>query len=68
MKTKLKGLFLYFSAILAIACSALLGFGDSCFNTQIYAAIGTIFNDESAPAFAIFKFVQVSNTIHFYLY
>ncbi|CAH1389670.1 unnamed protein product [Nezara viridula] len=44
---------------LAIACSFLLGFGDSCFNTQIYAAIGTIFSDESAPAFAVFKFIQV---------
>ncbi|XP_014252344.1 UNC93-like protein MFSD11 [Cimex lectularius] len=46
------------NVILAIACSVLLGFADSCFNTQIYAAIGTIFSEESAPAFAIFKFTQ----------
>ncbi|XP_014290240.1 UNC93-like protein MFSD11 isoform X2 [Halyomorpha halys] len=46
------------SGYLAIACSFLLGFGDSCFNTQIYAAIGTIFSEESAPAFAVFKFTQ----------
>ncbi|KAK9499697.1 hypothetical protein O3M35_002699 [Rhynocoris fuscipes] len=43
---------------LALACSCLLGFGDACYNTQVYAALGTIFSDESAPAFAIFKFTQ----------
>ncbi|CAB0019156.1 unnamed protein product, partial [Nesidiocoris tenuis] len=47
----------YFAG-LAILCSGLLGFADSCFNTQVYAAIGTVFSDRSAPAFAIFKFIQ----------
>lgn len=43
---------------LAIFCSFLLGFGDSCYNTQIYSMIGGVWSDDSAPAMAIFKFVQ----------
>jgi len=50
--------FMTSNAYLAIACSAFLGFADSCFNTQIYAALGTFFKEQSAPAFAIFKFTQ----------
>ena len=42
----------------AILGSFLLGYGDACFNTQIYALIGSVYKDDSAPAFAIFKFVQ----------
>jgi hypothetical protein len=47
------------SAFVAIVCSLLLGFGDSCYNTQIYSIVGGIFPEDSAPAFAIFKFTQV---------
>lgn len=43
---------------LAIVGSFLLGLGDACFNTQIYALIGSVYSDNSAPAFAIFKFFQ----------
>ena len=43
---------------LAIACSFLLGFGDACFNTQIFSILGSAYKDNSAAAFAIFKFVQ----------
>lgn len=43
---------------LAIACAFLLGFGDASFNTQIYSLLGYLYQDDSAPAFAIFKFVQ----------
>ncbi|KAK4876681.1 hypothetical protein RN001_009187 [Aquatica leii] len=50
--------FISSSATLAILCSFLLGFGDACFNTQIYALLGDVFAKNSAPAFAIFKFIQ----------
>ncbi|XP_072225550.1 UNC93-like protein MFSD11 [Leuresthes tenuis] len=42
----------------AMLCSFLLGLGDSCFNTQLLSIIGFMFHDNSAPAFAIFKFIQ----------
>ncbi len=44
----------------ALLCSFLLGLGDSCFNTQLLSIIGFMFRDNSAPAFAVFKFMQVS--------
>ncbi|XP_050544035.1 UNC93-like protein MFSD11 [Daktulosphaira vitifoliae] len=43
---------------IAIFCSFLLGFGDSCFNTQIYNVIGKKYSENSAPAMALFKFMQ----------
>ncbi|KAM8825416.1 UNC93-like protein MFSD11 isoform 1-T2 [Synchiropus picturatus] len=46
------------SVAVALICSFLLGFGDSCFNTQLLSIIGFMFREESAPAFAIFKFIQ----------
>ncbi|XP_036068994.1 UNC93-like protein MFSD11 isoform X1 [Oryzias melastigma] len=42
----------------ALLCSFLLGLGDSCFNTQLLSIIGLLFRDNSAPAFAVFKFIQ----------
>ncbi|CAG7732535.1 unnamed protein product [Allacma fusca] len=36
----------------------LLGFGDSCFNTQLFSILGNLFPESSAPAFALFKFTQ----------
>ncbi|XP_033095507.1 UNC93-like protein MFSD11, partial [Anneissia japonica] len=42
----------------ALLCAFLLGFGDSCFNTQIYSIVGYMFPEDSAPAFALFKFTQ----------
>ena len=47
------------NAALALTCSFLLGFGDSCFNTQIYSLLGGVFAKKSAEAFSIFKFTQV---------
>lgn len=41
-------------------CSFLLGLGDSCFNTQLFSIIGLVFHNNSAPAFAVFRLIQVS--------
>lgn len=47
-------------AWIALLCSLLLGFGDACFNTQIYSMLGGAFASNSVSAFAVFKFTQVS--------
>lgn len=46
------------SVAVALLCSVMLGFGDACFNTQIYSMLGGVFARQSAAAFAIFKFTQ----------
>ncbi|XP_072387057.1 UNC93-like protein MFSD11 [Diabrotica undecimpunctata] len=46
------------SSGLAVFCSFLLGLGDAIFNTQIFSILGSVYADNSAPAFAIFKFSQ----------
>uniref|UniRef100_A0A671PVK5 UNC93-like protein MFSD11 n=1 Tax=Sinocyclocheilus anshuiensis TaxID=1608454 RepID=A0A671PVK5_9TELE len=46
------------SVTVALICSFLLGLGDSCFNTQLISIVGFLFRDDSASAFAVFKFVQ----------
>ena len=43
---------------LAIFASFLFGSGDAITSTQIYALIGTLHGENSAPAFASFKFFQ----------
>uniref|UniRef100_UPI00358FFD83 UNC93-like protein MFSD11 n=1 Tax=Myxine glutinosa TaxID=7769 RepID=UPI00358FFD83 len=50
--------YLHPSVAVALLCSFLLGFGDSCYNTQLYNVLGNCYASDSAPAFAIFKFVQ----------
>ncbi|KAJ1527680.1 hypothetical protein ONE63_007639 [Megalurothrips usitatus] len=52
---------------LAIICSFLLGFGDSCFNTQIFSILGGLYPEDSAAVFAFFKFMQsVSAAVSFF--
>uniref|UniRef100_A0AAY4ARU3 UNC93-like protein MFSD11 n=1 Tax=Denticeps clupeoides TaxID=299321 RepID=A0AAY4ARU3_9TELE len=55
--TDLQG-FIMPSVEVALFCSFLLGLGDSCFNTQLLSIIGFMYREDSAPAFAVFKFVQ----------
>lgn len=50
--------YLHPSILVALICSFLLGLGDSCFNTQLISIVGLLFREDSAPAFAVFKFVQ----------
>ncbi|XP_074649496.1 UNC93-like protein MFSD11 isoform X2 [Tubulanus polymorphus] len=47
-----------FSKYVAVICAFLIGLGDSSFNTQIYSMLGFLYPEDSAPAFALFKFVQ----------
>ncbi|XP_029456262.1 UNC93-like protein MFSD11 [Rhinatrema bivittatum] len=55
------------SVTLALFCSFLLGLGDSCFNTQLLSILGFLYSEDSAPAFAVFKFVQsISAAVAFF--
>ncbi|KAI6654886.1 UNC93-like protein MFSD11-like [Oopsacas minuta] len=59
---------LHSNIYVALFDSFLLGLGDSCFNTQIYAFITSVYvGDTSAPAIAIYKFFQsISAMIAFF--
>lgn len=48
-----------FSIPLALIVGALLGFGDACWNTQMYSILVDMYHDQSAQAFSIMKFFQV---------
>lgn len=56
------------SLTLALCGSFMLGFGDACFITQIMSFLGSVFADDSAPIFALFKFVQSIATAMAFLY
>lgn len=43
---------------LKIFCMWHVGFGDACYQTQLFAIFGSVYADKSAAAFAIFKFTQ----------
>lgn len=46
------------SIYVSMIAAFLLGFGDSCFNTQLYSFLGEMYADDSAPGFALYKFFQ----------
>uniref|UniRef100_A0A8D8YGK7 UNC93-like protein MFSD11 n=1 Tax=Cacopsylla melanoneura TaxID=428564 RepID=A0A8D8YGK7_9HEMI len=43
---------------IAVLCSFLMGLGDCCVHTELYSILGTIYPNESAEVFAVFKFVR----------
>lgn len=52
---------------LALSTSFILGFSDSCFNTQVASVLGGFYKDQAASAFGIFKFVQsLASAISFF--
>jgi len=63
-----KEAFITSNAPLALFTSFLLGFGDSCYNTQIYSILGSAYQDQSSSAFAIFKFVQSTSAAIAFFY
>ncbi|KAK2191993.1 hypothetical protein NP493_41g03028 [Ridgeia piscesae] len=52
------GPYFFTEKYVAVICAFLLGLGDSSFNTQLYSILGDVYSEDSAPAFALFKFVQ----------
>ncbi|VDM45074.1 unnamed protein product [Toxocara canis] len=48
------------SITLALVVGALLGFGDACWNTQMYSILVDVYHNRSAQAFSIMKFIQAA--------
>ena len=46
------------NAGLAMLVSFLVGIADACYNTQIYVILGSLYRENSAPAFAVYSFAQ----------
>ncbi|XP_039280863.1 UNC93-like protein MFSD11 isoform X2 [Nilaparvata lugens] len=46
------------STYIALACSVLLGLGDSCYNTQIYSLMAEMFPHDSAQSCALYTFTK----------
>lgn len=43
------------SAFLAIFCAFLLGFGDACFNTQLYSVLASSYASQAPAAFSLYR-------------
>lgn len=39
--------------------NVLIGIGDACLHIEIYNYVGKLYPNDSAPAFAVFKFTRV---------
>uniref|UniRef100_A0A7E4VGL8 UNC93-like protein MFSD11 n=1 Tax=Panagrellus redivivus TaxID=6233 RepID=A0A7E4VGL8_PANRE len=50
--------FIHPSITIAVVCAFLLGFGDACWNSQIYSYLVVRHNENCTEAFALFKFFQ----------
>uniref|UniRef100_A0AC35F696 UNC93-like protein MFSD11 n=1 Tax=Panagrolaimus sp. PS1159 TaxID=55785 RepID=A0AC35F696_9BILA len=61
-KTPDHGIFKEPSVALVLICGYFLGFGDSCWNTQIYSFLIAEYPDKSAQAFSIYKFFHAMVT------
>lgn len=48
------------SISLALIVGAILGFGDACWNTQIYSILVDLYHEQPAQAFSILKFAQAA--------
>uniref|UniRef100_A0A1B6F7P9 UNC93-like protein MFSD11 n=1 Tax=Cuerna arida TaxID=1464854 RepID=A0A1B6F7P9_9HEMI len=46
------------SSVIAMSCSFLLGFGDSCLNTQNFSIIAVLFPLNSSQSCALYKFIK----------
>lgn len=62
------GAFIDSSAAVAMLCSFLVAFGDACFNTQVYSILAGIYPNDSASAFALFKFTSSVASAASFLY
>ncbi|VDK58892.1 unnamed protein product [Anisakis simplex] len=45
---------------LALVVGGLLGFGDACWNTQLYSILIDVYHDQAAQGFSIMKFIQAA--------
>ena len=58
----------WFSLYLALGCSFLMGLGDACVNTAIYAILQERYPQRSIQAFALFKFFQSASAAVSFFY
>ncbi|KAE9549639.1 hypothetical protein FO519_007146 [Halicephalobus sp. NKZ332] len=67
-KTEEEGIIKPPSVAITIICGYFLGFGDACWNTQIFSLLVSRYNKKSAEAFSLFKFFQSLTTAIAFIY